>query len=117
MGEKNNSGDNWNAENSWHVYSKLVLNELERLNENHDKIDKRLNEINLKLNDVKTIEKNVQANANWIEKVNEVWSPSQMQLAKDEIYKQKGKWISVVAIITFIQIILGIAISMWDKFK
>ena len=49
------------AENkdTWADYSKLVLKELERLNENHEKMredfDKRLNEMNLKLNEVKNI--------------------------------------------------------------
>ena len=46
---------------SWGDYSKLVLKELERLNDNHEKMrsdfDGKLNEMNLKLNDVKGIEK------------------------------------------------------------
>ena len=103
----------------WGEYGKLVLKELERLNDNHEKMrndfDNRFNEINLKLGQVKNIEKNVGTNSAWIEKVNEVWSPSQMKEAKDEIYKQKTMLAAGIAIITFVQIVIGIAISIWGK--
>lgn len=109
------------AENkdTWADYSKLVLKELERLNENHEKMrsdfDTRLNEMNLKLNDVKGIEKSVNQNSEWIQKVNDVWSPVQMKEAKDELYKQKNRWVAVIAIMSFIQIIMGVILSLWGK--
>jgi hypothetical protein len=78
-------------------------------------IDKKLNEMNLKLNDVKNIERNVEANTGWIAKVNDVWSPSQMKEAKDELYRQKNRWVAAIAIMSFIQIIVGIGISIWGK--
>ena len=105
---------------TWGDYSKLVLKELERLNDNHEKMrtdfDTRLNEMSLKLSDVKGIEKNVAVNTSWIEKVNDVWSPTQMKEAKDEIYKQKSRWVATIAIVTFVQIMIGLAISLWNKF-
>lgn len=104
---------------TWGDYSKLVLKELERLNENYDKMrsdmDYRFSELNLKLNDVKNIEKSVHENKVWVEKVNDVWSPSQMKEAKDEIYKQKSRWVAAIAIMTFIQIAFGIILSIWSK--
>jgi hypothetical protein len=109
------------AENkdTWADYSKLVLKELERLSENQEKmrtdIDSKLNQMNLKLNDIKNIERNVDANTLWIEKVNDVWSPSQMKEAKDELYRQKNRWVAAIAIMSFIQVIVGIAISIWGK--
>ena len=105
---------------SWGEYGKLVLKELERLNDNHEKMrsdfDGKLNEMNLKLNDVKSVEKTVSVNSAWIDKVNDVWSPSQMKEAKDEIYKQKSRWVAAIAIVTFVQIAVGIVISLWGKF-
>ena len=105
---------------TWSEYSKLVLKELERLNDNHERMrsdfDTRLNEMNTKLGDIKNIEKNVGANSAWIDRVNDVWSPSQMQSAKDEIYKQKSKWTATIAIITFIQILMGIIVTIAVKF-
>lgn len=105
---------------TWGEYSKLVLKELERLNDNHEKMrsdfDFKLNEMNRNLGEVKNIEKTVNSNQVWIEKVNEVWSPSQMKEAKDEIYKQKGVVAAAIAIITFVQVAIGIALSIWGKF-
>ena len=104
---------------SWGDYSKLVLKELERLNDNHEKmrsdVDGKLNEMNLKLNDVKGVEKTVTVNSAWIDKVNDVWSPTQMKEAKDEIYKQKSRWVAAIAIVTFVQILVGLIISLWGK--
>lgn len=103
----------------WGEYSKLVLNELVRLNDNHEKMrndfDCKLQEMNFKLGDIKSIEKNVSINTAWMDKVNDVWSPNQMKEAKDEIYKQKSRWVAAIAIITFVQIIIGLIISIWSK--
>jgi hypothetical protein len=108
------------AEETWNDYSKLVLKELERLNENYDKMrtdmDTRFGELNQKLTEVKNVEKSVSLNTVWIEKVSEVWSPSQMKEAKDEIYKQKNRWVAAIAIISFVQVAVGIAIAIWGKF-
>lgn len=105
--------------NTWGEYSKLVLNELQRLNENYDKMrsdmDTRFSELNQKLSEVKNVENKVSSHSAWIEKVNDVWSPTQMKEAKDEIYKQKTRWAATIAIITFIQIAITIGISIWAK--
>jgi polyhydroxyalkanoate synthesis regulator protein len=109
------------AENNdtWADYSKLVLKELERLNENHEKMrtdfDTRLNEMSLKLNDIKGVEKTVNQNSDWIQRVNDVWSPIQMKEAKDEIYRQKNRWVAVIAIMSFIQIVVGVILTLWGK--
>jgi hypothetical protein len=104
---------------TWGGYSKLVLKELERLNENYDKmrtdIDTKFGELNVKLSEVKNIEKSVISQNAWIEKVNDVWSPNQMKEAKDEIYKQKSRWVAAIAIVTFVQIIVGIIMALWSN--
>jgi peptidoglycan hydrolase CwlO-like protein len=104
---------------TWGDYSKLVLKELERLNDNYDKMrddmDKRFSELNNKLTEFKNTEGKVANHAAWIEKVNEVWSTSQMKEAKDEIYRQKNRWVAAIAIISFIQIAVGIIIALWGK--
>lgn len=105
---------------TWGDYSKLVLKELERLNENYDRMrtdmDSRFSELNQKLTEVKNVEGKVESHTKWIEKVNDVWSASQMKEAKDEIYKQKTRWTATIAVITFVQILIGIAIAVWGKF-
>ena len=107
------------SKDSWGEYSKLVLKELERLNENYNSMrgdmDTRFSELNQKLTEFKNIEGKVSSHATWVEKVNDVWSPSQMKEAKDEIYKQKSRWVAAIAIIGFIQILVGIGITIWLK--
>ena len=104
---------------TWGDYSKLVLKELQRLNENYDKMridmDSRFNELNIKLTEVKNIEGKVNSQSAWIEKVNDVWSPTQMKEAKDELYKQKTRWVAARAIISFIQMLVGVGITIWVK--
>lgn len=104
---------------TWGEYSKLVLNELERLNENYEEmrksIDTRFQEMNESLSDFKSTEKIVYEQKVWIEKVNDVWSPVQMKEAKDELYSLKNKWIAAAAILAFIQIALGIAFAIWSN--
>ena len=104
----------------WAGYSKLVLKELERLADNYESmrkdIDIRFKDMNDILGDFKSTVKIVDDQKLWIEKVNDVWSPAQMKEAKDEIYRQKNKWVATVAIITFLQILLGVAIAIWGKF-
>jgi hypothetical protein len=103
--------------NTWGEYSNLVLKELERLNDNYDKMrtdmDTRFNELNQKLTEFKNVEGKVANNSAWIERVNDVWSPSQMKEAKDEIYKQKTRWAAAIAILTFLQIAVGIGLALW----
>ena len=57
----------------WANYSKLVLKELERLNDNYDRLrkdfDSRFQELNNKLTEVKTVETTVNDQKNWIERV------------------------------------------------
>jgi DNA repair exonuclease SbcCD ATPase subunit len=104
---------------SWGEYSKLVLKELERLNENYNSMrgdmDTRFSELNQKLTEFKNIEGKVSSHSAWVEKVNDVWSPTQMKEAKDEIYKQKSRWVAAIAIITFVQILVGLGLSIWLK--
>jgi hypothetical protein len=107
------------GKDTWGDYSKLVLKELERLNESYEKmridIDLKFSELNTKLTEVKNIEGKVLGQSAWIDKVNDVWSPSQMKEAKDELYRQKNRWVGAIAIITFVQMLVGIGITIWVK--
>ena len=110
-----------NFKTLWAEYSKLVLKELDRLNGNYESLrenlDEKFKDINDKLSDVKNTEKSVQDIKLWQEKVTEIWSPSQMKEAKDEIYKQKSRWVAAIAIISFTQVIVGLGIAIWIRLK
>lgn len=106
---------------TWGDYSKLVLKELERLNDNQDRLrtdlETKFSELNAKLGEVKNVGGRVDTHSIWIDKVNDVWSPTQMKEAKDELYRQKNRWAAAIAIITFVQIGVGIAVTIWAKLK
>lgn len=107
------------SNDTWGEYSKLVLKELQNLNDNYadmrKDMDTRFSELNTKLTEFKNTESKVTTHGVWIEKVNDVWSPSQMKEAKDEIYKQKTRWVAAIAVISFVQMLVGIAITIWVK--
>lgn len=106
-------------EKGWSEYGRLVLKELERLNNNYESLrkdfDDKFKEINERLASVQNTEKVVLELKAWQEKVNDVWSPSQMKESKDEVYRQKNRWTATIAIISFIQILIGILLALKDK--
>ena len=108
--------DNKNvAKNGWSEYGRLVLKELERLNDGQDKlkdeIDKKFQELNEKMSEFKSTEKEVDELKEWKEKVQEVWSTSQMKSARDEVYKQKNHFAKTAGVLIALQIIIGLIIS------
>lgn len=112
--------DNENsAKNGWSEYGRLVLKELERLNQGQEELrkdlDKKFSELNIKMADFKNTEKDVEDLKAWRSRVNEVWSSTQMNQAKNEIYKQKDQWQKVLGIVIAVQVIIGLIISFKDK--
>ena len=105
-----------NFKTLWAEYSKLVLKELDRMNNNYETLRENIENINVKLNDVKNTEKSLQDLKVWQEKVNEIWSTSQMKEAKDEVYKQKNRWTATIAILLFIQVLIGVIVSLKNFF-
>lgn len=99
----------------WNSYGKLVLKELNRLNEGQEKIrremDERFKEINLTLADFKSTIKDVKELKDWRQKVTDVWSPPQMKESKDELYTQKNKWSKALGVLLAVEIIIGAVIS------
>ena len=105
-----------NFKTLWAEYSKLVLKELDRMNNKYETLRENIENINVKLNDVKNTEKSLQDLNVWQEKVNEIWSTSQMKEAKDEVYKQKNRWTATIAILLFIQVLIGVIVSLKNFF-
>ena len=113
-----NSNDNV-AKNGWSEYGRLVLAELQRLNQGQadmkSDIDNKFLELNNRISDFKSVEKELSEIKEWKEKVIDVWSASQMEQSKDEIYKQKNKWQTISGIIIAIQVIIGLIMALKDK--
>jgi hypothetical protein len=67
------------------------------------------------MSEFKNTEKEVDELKEWKEKVQEVWSASQMKSAMDEIYKQKNQWAKVAGIIIVVQIIMSLIIAFRNQ--
>lgn len=100
---------NIKGNNNWGEYSKLVLNQLEKLEEGQKELKKdteeKLGEISNKLTELTTVQRDINELKIWREKVQDVWSVSQMKESKDELYKQKNKWFIVIGILSAIQVV------------
>lgn len=122
------------SKNGWSEYGRLVLNELERLNNSLEKDEKSITELSKKislvqqeieqhrevdektfLNTAKDIKDIRNELVKHIQEVNEVWSPKQMQQVKDEVYMQKNQMTKFLGIIVGIQIVVGLIITFADN--
>lgn len=111
--------DNISSNNSWSEYGRLVLKELERLNEGQNRIredmDNKFSSLNLEISKYKKIDDEVKAIKEWQEKISEVWSPTQMSESKNEIYKQKNKWQKVIGFVIALQFLIYVAFNFFKK--
>lgn len=107
--------------NGWVEYGKLVLKELERLNDNYESLkkdlDSRFNELKHEISTVKTVEDKVKKLEEWKDKVDDVISPSQLKDLRDEVANQKSKWTSFIAIVGSIQVLGGLIMFLLNYFK
>lgn len=104
----------------WSEYGRLVLKELERLNQGQEtlrkEIEEKFSELNLKMAEFKNTEKDVDELKKWKDQVIEVWSVSQMKESKNEIYKQKNQWQKIAGIVIAIQVIASLLLFFIEKF-
>ena len=107
------------SKNGWSEYGRLVLKELERLNQGqtelHRDFGEKFNELDRKMTEFKNTEKEVETLKDWKDNINEIWSVTQMKEAKDELYDQKNSWTKVIGAIIAIQILFTLFMTFKDK--
>lgn len=107
------------SKSGWSEYGRLVLKELERLNEGQDQIrkdmDQKFQELNQKMTEFKSTEQDVIDMKEWRAKVTEVWSVTQMKESKNEIYEQKNRWLKVIGAIIALQVLFTLLMAFKDK--
>ena len=127
MGDKNSNG-------SWTEMGRLVLNELERVNKAQTELTKEVTKLTTQIQlvkqevdqhrdvdektfeelagDIRDIRKELVAH---LKEVNDVWSPKQMQQAKNEVYRQKNYMAKVAGIVIATQVLVGLFLAFKDK--
>jgi hypothetical protein len=102
-------------QNGWNEYSKLVLNELERLNENDEKIQAILNEINLKLSKIDSLEEKVEGINKWKRYMDDVASPNTLKEMKRDVSRLNNFKTVATTVWAVVQIGFAIFMAIWKN--
>ena len=100
-----------NDQNGWNEYSKLVINELERLNEGIKNLNEEIQSLKQEITQLKTREDNVRELKEWKAAVDDVASPSQLKELSDEVKLLKTFKTQAITIWAVVQLIFGITIA------
>ena len=100
----------------WNEYSKLVLNELERLNENDEKIQLILSEMNQKMSKIDTVEKEIEGIVKWKRYMDDVASPATLKEVKKDVATLNTFRTIAITVWAVVQIAFG-ALIAWLKVK
>ena len=98
-------------QNGWNEYSKLVLKELESLNDNLDTLSVDLQEVKKDIARLQAKEDKVDEIRAWKDRFDDVASPSQLQshiLSIEELKIFRTKAITIFAVVQF-----GMAAAIW----
>lgn len=74
-------------QDGWNEYSKLVISELERLNENDEKTLLILSDINMKFSRFEAVEKEMESVLKWKRYMEDVASPNTLKDLKSDVIK------------------------------
>jgi len=96
-------------QNGWNEYSKLVLKELESLNDNIDGLNSEIQHIKQEIVKMQVREDKVDEIKMWKEKIDDVVSPTQLSAAIKEIEELRAFKTKAVTIFMVVQFMMGTA--------
>jgi predicted nucleic acid-binding Zn-ribbon protein len=99
-------------QNGWNEYSKLVINELERLNDGIKGLNEELQGLKQEIIQLKTREDHVTTLRNWKASIDDVTSPTQLQSSLKELQELKTFKTQAVTVWAVVQIGFGILIAI-----
>ena len=94
-------------QNGWNEYSKLVLKELERLNDNYESLKEEMGMLRevVSKNDTGDLKK-------WKNNIDEVFSPSQMKDLREEVDSLKSFKTTAITIFAVIQFLMALLVAL-----
>ena len=98
--------------NGWETYSKLVLQQLETLAGGIEGLRTELQDMKEQLTELKAREDRVQDIQAWKEKIDEVASPSQLQIKVEEVEELKMFKTKAVTMFMVVQAVMGVAVAI-----
>lgn len=99
-------------QNSWNEYSRLVIAELERLNDGISKLNIDIQDLKREIAELKIKEDNVKDLKRWKDSIDEVASPSQLKDIVKDVSDLKTFKTQAITIWLVVQIIFGMAIAI-----
>tara|TARA_R110002020_G_scaffold44161_6_gene127592 strand:+ start:2902 stop:3225 length:324 start_codon:yes stop_codon:yes gene_type:complete len=97
--------------NGWETYSKLVLQQLETLTGGIEALRSELQDVKGQLSELRAKEDRVQDLKVWKEKIDEVASPTQMQIKFEEIEELKIFKTKAITMFMVVQTLMGVAMA------
>tara|TARA_Y100001972_G_C7628397_1_gene315335 strand:+ start:1125 stop:1466 length:342 start_codon:yes stop_codon:yes gene_type:complete len=108
-------GNNGN-QNGWNEYSRLVLAELEKLNNKVDSLTEENNDIKQELSKLEQFKDEISSLKDWKGNVDEVSSPTQLKELQKEVSDLKTFKTMSTTVWVVVQIIFGVAATLFGLY-
>jgi len=105
------------TENGWNEYSKLVINELERLNDGIEKLTGEIQGLKKDMTVLKGKEEAVRDLKTWKSSIDEVASPTQLKETIKEVGDLKTFKTQAITIFLIVQGLVGITLAVIKFFS
>jgi FtsZ-binding cell division protein ZapB len=103
--------------NNWNEYSRLVIAELERLNDGITKLTDEIQYLKGEIAELKIKEDNVKDIKRWKDSIDEVTSPTQLKETIRDVSELKTFKTQAITVWVVVQIIFGIVIAILEYLK
>jgi len=104
-------------QNGWNEYSRLVLAELEKLNNSVNELSDDMVDLRQEITKIKSIKYDIIDIKEWRKDLSEVVSLTQLKEVKEDIDKLKTFKTISTTVWLVVQIIFGIALALFGVFK
>jgi predicted nucleic acid-binding Zn-ribbon protein len=106
-----------NDQNTWSEYSRLVIAELERLNDGISKLNNEIQDLKRQIVELKVKEDNVKELKKWKDLMDDVTSPTQLKDVIKDVTELKTFKTQAVTVWVVVQILFGIVMALLNYFK
>jgi hypothetical protein len=105
------------SQNNWSEYSRLVITELERLNDGITKLNDEMQYLKREIAELKIKEDNVKELKRWKDTMDDITSPSQLKETIKDVTELKTFKAQAITVWVVVQIIFGILITILQLMK
>ena len=106
-----------NTQNGWNEYSKLVIAELERLNEGIISLNSEIQDLKREIAEMKVKEDFAKELWRWKKEVDEVVSPSQLETTVKDVADLKTFKTQAITVFVVVQTLFGMALALLKFWK